>query len=184
MMLMNQQKRRSRSFIKNAVLSSLALAGLLSLALIAPNAVQLLAPFLKKKGTKAAINNAVHRLSRQGLIIFEKTNRGTFVRLTKKGELYLQTHISQPTKPKFWDGKWRILIFDIREQRRATRDQLRRSLIGYGFKYLQKSVWVYPYDCEDLIVLLKADFKIGKDVLYIVAEKIENDLWLKKYFNL
>jgi hypothetical protein len=43
-------------------------------------------------------------------------------------------------------------------------------------------VWVYPYDCEDLITLLKADFKIGKDLLYVITESIENDKWLRQSF--
>ena len=53
-----------------------------------------------------------------------------------------------------------------------------------GFLRLKDSVWVYPYDCEDLVTLMKADFKIGKDILYIIAETIENDSWLKKEFGL
>jgi len=182
---MGTQKRQTRGdFIKRAVLSTLATAGILSIGAIAPNAIQLLAPFVKKKGTKSSVNNAIHRLSRQGLIVFEKTEKGKFVRLTPKGKVYLATRISQPGKPKQWDKKWRILIFDIKEYRRKTRDRLRRSLTTFGFRHLQHSVWVYPYDCEELIVLLKADFKIGKDVLYIVAEKLENDLWLRKTFKL
>ena len=53
-----------------------------------------------------------------------------------------------------------------------------------GFLCIQGSVWVYPYDCEDLVALLKADLHIGKDVLYTIVEKIENDAWIKKHFNL
>lgn len=53
-----------------------------------------------------------------------------------------------------------------------------------GFVRLQDSVWVYPYDCEDFINLIKTDFKIGKDLLYIVADKIEGDKSLVKFFKL
>ena len=77
-----------------------------------------------------------------------------------------------------------MLIFDVREERKSLRDKIRRTLIAIGFERLQYSVWVYPYDCEDLITLLKADFKIGKDLLYIISDSIENDTWLKKRFNL
>src|SRR3989344_3897454 len=58
------------------------------------------------------------------------------------------------------------------------------SLTQIVFLKLQNSVWLYPYDCEDLISLLKADFKIGKDVLYMIVEKLENDWHLRKTFNL
>ena len=77
-----------------------------------------------------------------------------------------------------------MLIFDIREERKILREKVRNTLRCIGFEKLQKSVWVYPYDCEDLITLLKADFKVGKDILYIIADKIENDRWLKKKFGL
>ena len=53
-----------------------------------------------------------------------------------------------------------------------------------GFVRLQDSVWVYPYDCEDLIVLLKADFKIGKDVLYMIVDELQGDWERRKEFGL
>jgi len=53
-----------------------------------------------------------------------------------------------------------------------------------GFVHLQDSVWTYPYDCEDLIVLLKADFKIGKDILYMIVDELEGDWRLRKEFGL
>ncbi|MEK7180054.1 MAG: hypothetical protein AAB706_01120 [Patescibacteria group bacterium] len=178
----NEQK----AFIKNAVLSTIGLVGVLSIALVAPNAIQLLKPFLKKRSrnTHIAVNTALNRLLRQEMVYFEKTEKGTFVRLTDKGKIYLETNILKQKKPQYWDGKWRMLIFDIKEHRRGTRDKLRRSLIDFGFKHLQHSVWIYPYDCEDIVVLLKADFKIGKDILYVVAERLENDGWLRKDFGL
>jgi hypothetical protein len=49
---------------------------------------------------------------------------------------------------------------------------------------MQDSVWIFPYDCEELVALLKADFKVGKDLLYMVVEKIENDHALRLHFNL
>ena len=56
--------------------------------------------------------------------------------------------------------------------------------MAIGFTYLQDSVWVYPYNCEDLIALLKSDFKVGKDLIYIVAEEIEYEKGLLENFKL
>ena len=75
-------------------------------------------------------------------------------------------------------------MFDIREERKRLREKVRQTLISLGFKRLQDSVWVHPYDCEDIIMLLKSDFKIGKDLLYIIADTIENDTRLRKDFGL
>ena len=77
-----------------------------------------------------------------------------------------------------------MLIFDIKEQRRYGRDRLRLILKQIGFKQVQRSVWVYPYDCEDLMALLKADLKLGISVLYMVVEHIENDKHLRAQFAL
>ena len=110
-----------------------------------------------------------------------------FLKLTEAGQAELRRlegndyHIPIPKK---WDGKWRVIIFDIKEERKTLRDKVRRTLLALGFKHLQHSVWIFPYDCEDLITLLKSDFKIGKDLLYLIVEKIEYDKPLKDYFGL
>ena len=87
-------------------------------------------------------------------------------------------------KPAEWDKKYRILIFDIWEKRKRTRDALRDFLARLGFVRLQDSVWVYPYECEEIAALLKSRFRVGNGLLYIVAESIENDRWLRKAFDL
>mgnify|MGYP001617628735 FL=1 len=87
-------------------------------------------------------------------------------------------------KPKRWDRKWRIVIFDIWERRRGVRDRLRNLLQKNGFVKVQNSVWVYPYDCEELFVFLRTNLRLGKGILYIVAEEIEYDEAFRKHFKL
>ena len=87
-------------------------------------------------------------------------------------------------RPKKWDRKWRIIIFDIPERKKRIRDEIRKILTVAGFQRLQDSVWVYPYDCEDVIGLLKMDYGIGRDMLYIIADQIENDKYLRMDFGL
>lgn len=70
------------------------------------------------------------------------------------------------------------------ESRKSDRENLRHTLISIGFMKLQDSVWIYPYDCEDLITLLKADMEIGKDILYMIVEALEDDKHFRKYFKL
>ena len=177
--------------IQRAVLGSIAAVGILSLGALAPNVISLLKLFggrLRwKKDSRYVINSAAHRLADKGLLIFENTEKGKFLRLTHKGERYVE-FIKRAefkiTKPKKWDGKWRIIIFDISERKKTLREKVRNTLAQIGFIRLQDSVWVYPYDCEDLFVLLKADFKIGRDILYIIADKIENDRHLLSHFDI
>jgi DNA-binding transcriptional regulator PaaX len=184
------RKRAQKGNIQKAILSGIAAVGLLSVAVLAPNALQALKFFgiePKNKWQKYNINHSIKRLKEHGLICFETTSRGTFARLTPKGEDKLRKFELlgyKLKKPKKWDRKWRMLIFDINESRKGTRDKIRFSLKRIGFLRLQDSVWVYPYDCEDFITLLKADFKIGKDLLYLIVDSIEGDRNIINHFKL
>lgn len=175
--------------VGRVILSIIAGVGLLSLAVAAPNAIQLLKTFQKKNPRYRSvkyIDGVVGKLQKRGWIQLQKRSGKSFVSLTQQGEWELLKYkLKEKTLQKRkWDGKWRLVIFDIKEARRIIRDRIRTDIITFGFVRLQNSVWVYPYDCEDLIVLLKAHCKIGKEVLYVISEKIENDGWLKRKFNL
>ncbi len=179
------------SNIQEVVMKALMGAGLISLALVAPNALKLLKSVISSKQReykKSYINNRVIKnLKQKGLITFENTSKGTFVKLTSKGESVvekLKYGSLQIKKQKRWDKKWRVIMFDIKENRRKTRDLFRRQLQGLGFIQIQKSVWVYPYPCDSVVKLLKADLAVGKDILYMTVETLENDGWLRKEFGL
>jgi phenylacetic acid degradation operon negative regulatory protein len=43
-----------------------------------------------------------------------------------------------------WDGRWRLILFDVPEARHSLRTRLRRYLQKRGFGYLQNSVWITP----------------------------------------
>lgn len=89
-------------------------------------------------------------------------------------------------KREKWDGKWRIIIFDVSEERRNNRDFLRKQLKWIGFRELQKSVWIFPYDVQkDIKDLMEISrYKCGGDVRFLIVEKIEEDDDLKKWFDL
>lgn len=178
--LEKENKKQIRATkIQSIVLRTVAAAGIISVGLVLPNALQMLKLFnLDKKlraSNRRSINNSRKRLVEHGLL--EYSNEG-FLRLTEVGRKTLrriQLTDYKIDKPKKWDKKWRMLIFDIKESQGGLRDKVRNTLVAIGFLRLQNSVWVYPYDCEDLITLLKADFEIGKEVLYVIADKIENE---------
>jgi phenylacetic acid degradation operon negative regulatory protein len=88
-------------------------------------------------------------------------------------------------EPLFWDGKWRMVMFDIREERKRAREQLRVLLTGAGFWRIQDSVWVYPYPCDDFIALVRAHLRSGTgEMLSFVAEALEADRKLREHFKL
>lgn len=179
------KKRRRRANIKKMILVTVAIAGILGVGMVAPNVLGAMAKLglLPHGRQKELIQRSRTRLIKQGLLKYENG----MLSLTSNGEAALrrfELNEYQTQKPKHWDGLWRVLIFDIPEKRRGLRDKVRCTLSAIGFVRLQNSVWLYPYDCEDLITLLKADFKIGKDLLYLVIERMEYDNRYKDYFGL
>lgn len=186
------KKRVKKENLQKILLKSVAAVGVLGVAVLAPNALQVLGQLgLVKRGQYSRNSNlsrSMKRLLDNQLLKFETNSGGKkYLVITEKGRRQLnilEARDFKLKKPKRWDKKWRIIIFDIGEKQRRSRDQLRITLNMIGFVKLQKSVWVYPYDCEDLIMLLKSDYGFGRNLIYMVVDEIENDKWLKEIFNL
>ena len=83
-----------------------------------------------------------------------------------------------------WDGKWRIVAFDIPEEYATLRDRVRTLLKQAGFQKLQHSVWIFPHECEELIRFIKGEARLSRYILYGVLERIENERRLRKVFRL
>ncbi len=132
---------------------------------------------------KEIVQTAASRLVKNGLLKYENKHYSA----TSQGEKLLrewQMSNYQIKTPRKWDKQWRVIIFDIPEKKRVLRDKVRDILFQTGFKRLQDSVWVYPYDCEKLIGLMKTDLGIGKYLLYMIVDQIENDRFLRMDFGL
>lgn len=83
-----------------------------------------------------------------------------------------------------WDKKWRIVIFDIPEKKKELRNYFRNKLIELNFKKMQNSVWVNPHDDFKEIQDIIKNCNIEKFVIFMIVDKISNDLLFKKKFNL
>jgi DNA-binding transcriptional regulator PaaX len=180
--------RRLRTFQKAMLIA--VLAGVVIATGAVPNASQILKYFRGyKKGARFnyQAKNALGRLAKSSLIIFEERDGKRYARITERGKQVLDVESlrdKSTQKQKKWDGRWRVVLFDIPERRRGTRNRLRVFMQEFGFVRLQNSVWIYPYDCEDLVALAKANFRIGFDVLYMIVEQLEHDKHLREHFGL
>ena len=176
---------RRKGYLQRAILTSLAVAGVLAISMVAPNTLQLLGGLGRGNRFNERTHSSLGRLLKKGFVEFDNHKR---LRLTENGKraLALMERVSkdESQKRKHWDERWRLVIFDVPEYRKIVRNRLRLAVQEFGFLRVQDSVWVYPYDCEELIVLLKADLRIGKDVLYAIVERIENDGWIREHFKL
>ncbi|KKQ77673.1 MAG: hypothetical protein A3A96_01175 [Candidatus Zambryskibacteria bacterium RIFCSPLOWO2_01_FULL_39_39] len=182
--------QRRRYLFHQAILTTLKVSGFITLAVCAPNALGILKTcgwIGTKKNPIYNLMGTVQKLEDKGFIEIKKNRDGEHLKITNKGKLFLWKLESKHLvikKPKKWDKRWRLIVFDIKEQDRFQRDATRVMLQNIGCVRLQNSVWAFPYDCEEVVTLLKAHYEIGEEVLYIIAEKIENDSWLKKHFKL
>lgn len=167
------------------ILKTIAAAGVLGVGLLAPNVIGTMAKLgiIPKFRQKEYVSSSASKMAKKGLIKFN----GKFYELTALGKEKMRRWEFadfQLRKPKKWDKKWRVMIFDIPEKKRVVRNDLTTLFKKAGIRRLQNSVWIYPYDCEDIIALLKTDFGIGKDLLYLIVDELENDKYLREEFDL
>jgi DNA-binding transcriptional regulator PaaX len=87
-------------------------------------------------------------------------------------------------KPKIWDKKWRIVLFDIPEKHKPAREVLRETLKRLGFYKYQESVLIHPYPCQDEIDYIIEYFDIRPYVRMITASTLDNEIHLRKIFGL
>ncbi|MDO8424212.1 MAG: hypothetical protein Q7S54_01205 [bacterium] len=180
----NSRKRARRKNLQEIILATVAGASVLAVGMLAPNVLTALDKLgvLKVRRQKEYISSSASKMVKRGLLKFN----GKFYEVTPLGqEKFHKWEFSRfrLTKPRKWDGKWRVIISDIPDKKRKTRDNIRYLFKTAGLYPLQESVWVYPYDCEDIIALLKTKYGVGRNILYLIVEELENDRYLKNEFD-
>jgi DNA-binding transcriptional regulator PaaX len=178
-------RRKKRADTTALILGVVQAAGVLSIALVAPKVLTGMKQLGLLPGRRQGeyIRSAQRRLIEQGLL----SRADGSLKLTAKGEKRLRSIEMLDYRiphPRRWDKRWRVLVFDIPERKRLVRARLTAILRSAGFVLLQDSVWVHPYDCEDMLQLIKSDLGVRHEVLYIIADTIENDRHLRDHFGL
>lgn len=137
---------------------------------------------------KQSLERSIKALYKEKLVSEKYNKDGTVtLNLTKQGKKFALTYNLENIKierQKKWDGKWRIVIFDIPEKKKKIRESLRMHLRQMNFYELQKSVFVHPFECESEIEYMVEFFGIRKHVRFIIADSIDNELHLKQIFGL
>lgn len=132
------------------------------------------------------LRNAIRRLYEAKMIDCRENNDGTIrIVLDDEGKLrVLQYDINNMKiqKPQQWDKQWRIVIFDIPEHKKSARDSFSFHMKKLGLLPMQKSVFVYPFDCRDEVNFIAEFFDVKPHVRFIVAHDIDIALHLKTKF--
>ena len=100
---------------------------------------------------RTGVQRQLDALAKQQLLEVSGDSSGDRVhRLTEAGRLLaLGGHDPLARWKRPWDGKWRLVIFDVPQAKASARVRLRRSLANRGFGYLQNSVWITPDPLND-----------------------------------
>lgn len=141
-----------------------------------------------RNSPESRVRRSLNRLAHKDLVVRVKTDSGTKWQLTPEGKrLYDQNNLDQIkiAKPANWDGKWRMVIFDIPEQiGRHSRDLFRRKLKSLGFQMVQESTFVCPWPCTQEIVELSQLLGLGSCVQIMEVNFLTGDEDLKNKFGL
>lgn len=127
---------------------------------------------LADKVSENAVKSALKRLKEKGCLEKIEKNGKTSYRITERGRSKLDKVLFDRN---VWDGKWRVVMFDIPEEKKRIRDNLRTVLRGSGFRPFQKSVWLTPFDVLDEIEDFVREYDLQNEVWYFWSNSIKND---------
>ncbi len=137
---------------------------------------------------RQSLKRAIKKLYESKLISEKQNSDGsTTIVLTDEGKQKALTYDLEKMeieKPRQWDKKWRVVLFDIPNSIKKIRDALRFHLKKLGFYEFQESVFIHPYNCKDEIDYLIEFYDIRKFVRFMITDFIDNELDLKNRFGL
>lgn len=141
-----------------------------------------------KNPQKYAISRAIKGLSEAGLVESISSGQNDFARLTKSGRVKANSFKLKAESSVLdlrWDGKWRIVLLDLPESRKAERESLRYLLKKAGFVCLKNSAWISPYPFEYLFTNIKTDLGLTSELMILTTETLdpETEKFFFKNFN-
>lgn len=180
------------SAVIDNILKLIAVGAVVGTVLAAPNAVQLFDKPLElmfrkmdKRERERELRRIERYMRRQGLISLEPDNYQHGLSLTKKGQKRLKKvmykDLAIPIQTK-WDNRWRLVFFDIPQKRKTSRDALTQKLRLLKFQPLQKSAWIHPFPCRDIVAKVTETLEISKYITYTEIIHIDNEADLKDRF--
>lgn len=128
---------------------------------------------LKEFGhNEQGVRVAVSRMVKQGWIQSEKQGNKSYYFLTDRGVQRMDEAANRiyKMKPNDWDGKWRVLMYTIPEDKRQLRDDFRKELIWSGFGSFSSGCWISPNNLEKQIHRLIEKYDINEYVDFFISE--------------
>ncbi len=133
------------------------------------------------------LTRSLKKLEKEKLLVMKRKGEYIMPVLTalgKKRASLARLELFEIARPKKWDKKWRIVLFDIPEEQRIWRNVLRAQLKRLQFQKLQESVFVHPFNCMKEMKQLSDYYQGAQYIRFIEATHIDNESELKKRFKL
>lgn len=196
--LLEEKKERDprvRNERVKKILLLLAKGVALAAVVAAPKTASAFGPFLRedsrwkewKQFNPTYLRRTIRKLEKQKIVEIENKEDYGIVKITQEGrKKILQFAVAEISieRPVHWDGRWRLVFYDVVKGENQLRDKFRRYLKQAGFYPLQESVYLHAFPCEKEINFLRYYLGIGSEVRIVVAEHIENDREFREYFGL
>ncbi len=135
----------------------------------------LIGKYLRSKN-RQKFSQLIYHLKRNNYIKVKSIQGNQALVLTKRGiekALQAKFKLDNSNRQKRKDGKWIMLIFDVPEKWRKSRDLLRRILYSLGYKMFQQSVWITPYDVSERTESLLQEYSLDDFVKTFLIEAIK-----------
>ncbi|MFZ5366454.1 MAG: hypothetical protein ACOZBZ_04185 [Patescibacteria group bacterium] len=167
----------------------------LTASLVIPNLPVALKPFLADEKEYEAwkrfnipyLKRTLKRLAKQKLVEISEEEGKQIVKITDRGRRKILKYALDELeieKPKFWDGKWRLLSYDIPKELKGVARIFREYLKSWGFYPLHESVYLHAYPCEEKIEFLREYLGVGEHVRIFTVLRIENDKQFRDFFGI
>lgn len=155
----------------------------------------ILKPFLKDENGYEAwkrfnipyLKRILSRLEEEKLVQIKDVQNQQQVEITQRGRRRILRYALEElviVKPKFWDGKWRLISYDIPGKYKRLRKVFREYLGNWGFYPLHESVYLHAYPCRQQVEFLREYLGIGEYVRFFSVSQIENDKLFRDFFGI
>lgn len=114
--------------------------------------------------TSKSVKRTCNQLKHQGYITYVR-GKTKKAKLTKTGFKRIKNVLPQYKTERPWDNKLYTITYDVPENRRQNRDLLREVLKRSGCGLLQQSVWITPYNPQEMLEAAVRDYKIVGDII-------------------
>lgn len=177
-----------RGELAKEILKAFLVGGLVISCVAFPGMAHILKLFnTGSAGERSRVRRAVQRLEKKGLLIRKIKNGKEIIEVTQAGKSKISEYIVDELyiqRPKKWDKKWRVLMFDIPETKARVRREVSFRIRDMGMVAIQDSVFLSPFPCKQEVDFLADHYFVREYFIYFEADTIECKEDVLKIFKL